>query len=118
MAIEHHARAIRLSPLDSILYNMHVGTAFAHFLAGRYDEASGWANRALREQPNYPAANRILAASNALAGNLSAAQEAMARLRELDPSLRVANLSEVYPLRQAEDLAKFAEGLRKAGLPD
>jgi adenylate cyclase len=118
MAIEQHARAIRLSPLDPILYNMHVGTAFAHFLAGRYDEASGWANRALREQPNYPAANRILAASNALAGNLSAAQEAMARLRELDPSLRVANLSEVYPVRQAEDLAKLAEGLRKAGLPE
>ena len=58
------------------------------------------------------------AASNALAGDLSAAQEAMARLRELDPSLRVANLSEVYPVRQAEDLAKLAEGLRKAGLPD
>ncbi len=118
MAIEHHARAIRLSPLDPILYNMHVGTAFAHFLAGRYDEASGWANRALREQPNYPAANRILAASNALAGHLSEAQEAMAHLRELDPSLRVANLSEVFPLRRAQDLAKFVEGLRKAGLPE
>lgn len=118
MAIEHHARAIRLSPLDPILYNMHVGTAFAHFLAGRYDEASEWANRALREQANYPAANRILAASNALAGHLGEAQEAMVRLRELDPSLRVANLNEVYPLRRPEDLAKFAEGLRKAGLPD
>jgi TolB-like protein/class 3 adenylate cyclase len=118
MAIEHHARAMRLSPLDPILYNMHVGTAFAHFLAGRYDDASGWANKALREQPNYPAANRILAASNALAGHLSEAQDAMARLRELDPSLRLANLTEVFPLRRAEDLAKFAEGLRKAGLPD
>ena len=68
LAIEHHARAMRLSPLDPILYNMQVGTAFAHFLAGRYDEASEWANRALREQPNYPAAKRILAASKALAG--------------------------------------------------
>jgi TolB-like protein/class 3 adenylate cyclase len=118
LAIEHHARAMRLSPLDPILYNMHVGTAFAHFLAGRYDEAIGCANRALSEQPNYPAANRILAASNALAGHMSEAQEAMAHLRELDPSLRVSNLNEVFPLRRAEDLAKFAEGLRQAGLPD
>ncbi len=118
LAIEHHARAICLSPLDPILYNMHVGTAFAHFLAGRYDEASGWANRALHEQPNYPAATRILAASNALAGHLSEAHEAMTRLRELDPSLRVSNLAEVLPLRRPEDLAKFTEGLRKAGLPD
>ena len=118
LSIEHHARAMRLSPLDPILYNMHVGTAFAHFLAGRYDEASAWANKALREQPNYPAANRILAASNALAGHMNEAQEAMAHLRELDPSLRVSNLTEVFPLRRPEDLARFAEGLRKAGLPE
>jgi adenylate cyclase len=118
LAIEHHARAMRLSPLDPVLYNMHVGTAFAHFLAGRYDEAIRWANSALREQPNYPAANRVLAASNALAGHLSEACEAMAHLRELDPSLRVSNLDEVFPLRRPNDLAKFAEGLRKAGLPD
>jgi predicted Zn-dependent protease len=97
---------------------MHVGTAFAHFLAERYDEATAWANRALREQPNYPAANRILAASNALAGHMNQAQEAMTHLRELDPSLRLSNLTEVFPLRRQEDLARFAEGLRKAGLPE
>jgi TolB-like protein len=118
LAIEHHARGLRLSPLDPLIYNMQVGTAFAHFLAGRYDEASSWANRALREQPNYPAANRILAASRALAGELSGAREAIARLRELDPTLRVSNLSEVYPLRRPEDLAKVADGLRLAGLPE
>jgi TolB-like protein/class 3 adenylate cyclase len=118
LSIEHHARAMRLSPLDPILYNMHVGTAFAHFLAGRYDEATEWANTALHEQPNYPAANRILAASNALAGHLNEAQEAMAHLRELDPSLRVSTLAQVFPLRRSEDLAKFAEGLRRAGLPE
>ena len=117
LAIEHHARAMSLSPLDPILYNMHVGIAFAHFLAGRYHEAIGWANSALREQPNNPAANRVLAASNALASHLSEAHEAMAHMRELDPSLRVSNLGEVFPLRP-DDLAKFAEGLRKAGLPD
>jgi len=54
LSMEHHARAMRLSPLDPFLYNMHVGTAFAHFLAGRYDEATAWANSALHEQPNYP----------------------------------------------------------------
>jgi hypothetical protein len=72
----------------------------------------------LREQPNYPAATRILTASKALAGQLSEAQEAMARLCRLEPSLRVSKLTEVYPLRRPEDLAKFTEGLRKAALPD
>ena len=118
LAIEHQARAMRFSPIDPILYNMYVGTAFAHFLAGRYDEASEWANKALREQPNYPAATRILAASKALLGQLDEAHDAMADLRKVDPSLRVSNVSEVYPVRRPEDLAKLVEGLRKAGLPD
>jgi predicted Zn-dependent protease len=109
---------MRLSPLDPILYNMHVGTAFAHFLADRYDESSAWAQKALHEQPNYPAANRILAASKALSGHLTEAQEAMNNLRQLDPALRVSSLSEVIPVRRPDHLAKFAEGLRKAGLPD
>jgi TolB-like protein/Flp pilus assembly protein TadD len=117
LAIEHHTRAMRLSPLDPILYNMHVGLAFVHFLMDGYDEATSWAQKALHEQPNYPAANRILAASHALAGRAGEAKEALARLRQLDPGLRVSNLAEVFPLRRAQDLAKFAEGLQKAGLP-
>ena len=36
VAIEHLARAMRLSPLDPILYQMQSGIAFAHFFAGRY----------------------------------------------------------------------------------
>jgi TolB-like protein/DNA-binding winged helix-turn-helix (wHTH) protein/tetratricopeptide (TPR) repeat protein len=118
LAIEHHARAMRLSPLDPAVYNMQVGTAFAHFLADRYDDASTWAQRALHEQPNYPAANRILAASKALAGHLAEAQRAMANLRQLDAALRISNLGEVIPVRRPEHLAKFAEGLRQAGLPE
>jgi predicted Zn-dependent protease len=91
--------------------------AFAHFLAGRYDEAVGWANRALSEQPNYPAANRILAASNALAGHVIEAHEAIARLRELDPSLRVSNLNEVFPLRRPEDPRQICRRLAKSWAP-
>src|SRR5207237_10922687 len=36
-AIEHFARAMRLSPLDPQVIRMQAGTAFAHLLAGRYD---------------------------------------------------------------------------------
>jgi tetratricopeptide (TPR) repeat protein len=118
LAIEQHMRAARLSPLDPTLYNMHVGIAFAHFLSDRYDEAAAWAQKALHEQPNYPAANRILAASKALCGHLTEAQRAMANLRQLDPALCISNLSEVIPVRRPEHIAKFKEGLRRAGLPE
>src|SRR5262249_13649972 len=42
-AIEHFARAMRQSPLDPFIAYAQVGTAHAHFFAGRYDEASSWA---------------------------------------------------------------------------
>ena len=47
VAIEHFARAMRLSPLDPLMYLAQSGIAFAHFFAGRYDEASSWAEKAL-----------------------------------------------------------------------
>jgi len=118
LAIEHQARAMRLSPLDPTLYHMRVGTAFAHMLAGRFDEASSWAERAFREEPNYHPAAIVKAASNALAGRTNDARYAMDRLRQIDPALRISNLTERHPIRRPADLARFAEGLRMAGLPE
>jgi TolB-like protein len=118
MAIEHFARVMRFSPLDPQIIAMQAGTAFAHFLAGRYDQASSWTEKAMWAQTNYITPIRIAAASNALAGRLAEAQKAMARLRELDPAIRIANVKEWAPLRRPEDLARFEEGLRKAGLPE
>src|SRR6266498_1540156 len=118
IAIETIACAMRLSPLDPRLWAWQFHTALAHFLASRYDEAASWAERALREQPNYLAALRVAAASNALAGRSEKAQKIMARLRQLNPVLRISNLADVTPpLRRPEDLANWEEGLRKAGLP-
>jgi hypothetical protein len=59
IAIEHLARAMRLSPLDPSLYHMQAGTGFAHFLAGRFDDACKWAERALREEPNWVPASAL-----------------------------------------------------------
>ncbi len=119
LAIEHLARAMRLSPLDPFFGMMQSATAHAHFYAGRYDVASSWAGMALRDRPNYIDALRIAAASNALAGRLEQARNVLARLRQLDPALRVSNLRDrLGPFRRPEDPAKYEEGLRRAGLPE
>lgn len=52
-AIEHMARAMRLKPLDPLIDGMQNGTAAAHFLAARYDEAAKLAEKALIEHPNH-----------------------------------------------------------------
>jgi tetratricopeptide (TPR) repeat protein len=109
---------MRLSPLDPLMFAFRNVTAYAHFIAGRYDEALSWEQKVLRGRPNFPAALRVAAASDALAGRLEKAQKTMAHLRELDPELRVSNLKDYSPLLRPEDLARFEEGLRRAGLPD
>jgi len=116
---------MRLSPLDPLTFVAQMAIAFAHFFAGRYDDASSWAEKALatsppglRERPVYHPALLIAAASNSLAGRLEEARNAIARLRQLNPTPHISNLKNQIPLRRPEDLARYTEGLRKAGLTD
>jgi TolB-like protein len=125
IAIEHLAHAMRLSPVDPLTFVTQMAIAFAHFFAGRYDDASSWAEKALatsapglRERPVYHPALLIAVASNALAGRLEVARNTIARLRQLNPTPHISNLKNQIPLRRPEDLARYAEGLRKAGLTD
>jgi len=116
--IERVTRAIRLSPLDPFTFLAHNIIGVGHFFAGRYDEASSWAEKGIQQQPNNAGAARITAASHALAGRLDQAHKAMARLRQIDPRLRVSDIRRMFPFRRPEDLARYEEGLRKAGLPE
>ena len=38
--------------------------------------------------------------------------------RELDPKLRLSNLTDWLPIERAENLATLVDGLRRAGLPE
>ena len=117
-AIERFARAMRLSPLDPRVTAMRAGTAHAPFYLGRYDDAASWAAMALQDRPDYQGGLRIAAASNAI-GRPEQAHKAMARLRQLNPALRVSTLNDVLsPFRRAEDLSRYEEALRRAGLPE
>jgi tetratricopeptide (TPR) repeat protein len=62
LAIEHYARATRLSPLGRWLVDIQSGIAHAHFFLGRYDEAASWAATALQDNPGFQAGIRISAA--------------------------------------------------------
>jgi tetratricopeptide (TPR) repeat protein len=119
LALEHLARATRLNPLDLRVSGLaDVVAAFAHFFAGRYDEACLRVEQAIRHRPNFVPALLVSAGSHALAGRISEANKAMARLRELKPNLRVGDLNDQIPVRRPADLARCEEGLRLAGLPE
>jgi TolB-like protein len=116
-AIEYQARAMRLSPLDPLRGLMLAATGFAHLGAGRYEQAVWWGQKACLEQPNFPVAWRLLAASNALYGRLDHARKAMARVVQLDPGFRASNLGQYITLARPEDLARYINAMRIAGMP-
>jgi len=117
-ALERIHRAMRLSPQDPQFFNMQTGAAWAYLLAGRYAEAQSWAQAALRAKPDYLNPLCIMAASSALAGNLTDARANLAHMLTLDPGARISNITQRYPFRHQSDIAKFAAGLRLAGLPE
>ena len=116
-AIRRFERSMRLSPVDPEMFRMQSGVALAHLVARRFDVASSWAAKAYRDVP-FVLPGAVIAASHALDGRMEEAGRAMQHLRKLDPTLRLATLDQWLPFRRPEDAALFAEGLRKAGLPD
>ena len=118
VAVEHFALAMRLSPLDPLTFVAQGGTAFAHIFAGCYDLALSWAQKAVRERPNWPEGQRLVAAAAALSGRSKEAQQAIARMREMDPNWRLSNIRKTALFRRPEDHAKYVEALQKAGLPE
>ncbi|WP_407158910.1 winged helix-turn-helix domain-containing tetratricopeptide repeat protein [Bradyrhizobium sp. STM 3557] len=117
-ALTRFAQAMRLSPLDPEMYRMKAGIAAAHMFAGRYDLASSWAEESFLHMPSFLLVLAVIAASHALAGRQIRARQAVARVRELDPNMRISNLSDYLVIRSPEHQAIFMDGLRKAGLPE
>lgn len=117
-ALDDVRHAIRLNPLDPLIFKMRAALAYAYLLEGRYDEATNQALIALGTRPGYLTAIRGAAASQALAGHRDDARRLICIMRERDSSLRVSNLSGLIPFQRQQDLARWADGLQKAGLPE
>ncbi len=118
-AIEAFQRAMRLSPLDPVHRGFTAGVAFAHMLAGQFEQGVEWANRCLREEPRFTLAMRCKMVCCAHLGRIEEAREWRERLLAIQPELTVAKYEANYAVTfPPEIVAMIVEGLRKAGLPE
>ncbi len=119
-AIKAHQEAIRLSPLDPLAYSSTGGLAFAHMEAGRYEEAIEWADRTLHSQPRYIPAMRIRLVCLAFLGRADETNDWLKRVLAVQPGLTIATwrASFAATVFAPEILARYADGLRKAGVPE
>jgi len=118
LAVEHIQRALRLSPNDPLTFSFHAAKAWAELFAGRFSEAYASAESAIRQRPGLLLYTCIAACSAALADRPDDAHRNVARILRADPAVNIARASKLIPLRRPEDNARWADGLRKAGLPE
>ena len=114
-AITHGEQAIRMSPHDPQTGLFNVALAAAHYMEGRFNEAVVFGRKAVQLSPQLSGAYRIYVASLAQAGHVNEAQEALQRLRELQPAISIAWIERYVPYTSSA-MTKFIEGMRKAGL--
>jgi tetratricopeptide (TPR) repeat protein len=117
-AIEDANVAFRLSPKDPLNVIFVGVTGLAHYLAGRNDEAISCAEECNRLRPGFVAGHRLHCAALAQSGRIAEARVALETVRELQPDISASLLRRTLPYSLPENLDKFIDGLRKAGLPE
>jgi TolB-like protein/Flp pilus assembly protein TadD len=118
LAVERIARARRLSPHDPQDFSIQAAMAFAHFIAARYEQGLASAQAAVRDRSAYRLAHCILAANAAMAGHSAEAEKAIDRVLKLNPNLRLRDARNIQNITRPEDMGRWVEALRKAGLPE
>ena len=114
--MRHIEIAMRLSPRDSFQPANLSNIGTCHFMAGRYSEAVEFQRRAVQLRPHFGTAWRSLAASAGMAGDIAQAASALSSALRLQPNLTLDWIETYHPIVRREDRARYAEGLRRAGL--
>jgi len=113
-AIRNLGRAMRLNPLDPRVFLTQSAMAFAHFIAGRDQEASEWAAMATRVKPNWMPALRVAIAANAMLGRTARAKGDLQAYQRVDPDANIRKICDHYPFQREQDRQRLIEALRKA----
>jgi len=117
-AVDHAERAIRLSPFDPLLYVPYIGLAYAHFAAGRFEEAAAAAGRASQSNPKFSMPYVLHAAALANLGRVDEARAVAEDLRKVEPELTVSTAIRSARFANPGKNAELGDALLRAGLPE
>ena len=116
-AVRSHDEAMRLCPLDPLMWAYLASKAIALVMLGKYEEAIAISHKSQRQANS--AIFSHLAEISAL-GHLGRSEEAcdaLARARLKKPDLSISYVAEALPVTDDACREIFHSGLRKAGVP-
>jgi len=108
--------ALRLNPYPPPYYYLQMGNAYRH--VGRYEDAISWYKKSLQVSPNIQMAYVGLASCYSLLGRQEEARSSAQELLRVNPKFTVEAWAKTMPYKNREKLVRYADALRKAGLPD
>ena len=117
-ALRRINQAIRLSPSDPHVFFFDMALIMPHIMSGDCASAIEAGRRAVELNPLFSSAYKGYLAA---LGWMHPTREAGAvrdRLLALEPGFSVEAAVTRSPLKRPEDIARYAEGLRRAGLPE
>jgi adenylate cyclase len=114
-ALDLLAKARRMAPQAPFMFNYLTGGAVALHRLGRFREAAEMAESAGLRRPNYFQPQLILAAALVNVDETERALAAMAAALRIAPSMTVAWLRPLIPLREETEFARLVSDLRSAG---
>ena len=111
-ALERCQRVIRLNPNPPDWYWWQLG--FAYFHLGRYEVSL----EALEKMTAPDRSHRILAATYAHLGRFEEARSEADEFMKVVPSFSIKEWARTEPYTDPNELQRYVDGLRKAGLPE
>jgi tetratricopeptide (TPR) repeat protein len=112
--IRNQEIAIRMNPRDPSIFFRFSGLALAYYMAGNFETAVLWAERAIHRAPQWYLAHFLLAASHVALGQYGEASRAVTECHAVLPGISVADVHRT-PLRDEAIMQGFQDRLRKAG---
>ncbi|MCL5778945.1 tetratricopeptide repeat protein [Limibaculum sp. FT325] len=108
--------AIKLNPRAPFYYQQNLGLAY--YLSGRYEDAATALESVLARNPHFLQGHLLLAATYAQIDRLPDAEWEIAEAQSLSPGISISHERLTGQFRDSDDMSRYIEGLRKAGLPE
>jgi len=112
------SQARRLSPSDPHAFFFDMALMMPHLMRGDYRDAADVGRRAIQLNPWFTSAYKGYLSALGHLGREREAMEMRRRLTQLEPGFSIEAAVRRVPLQRPEDMQRYAEGLRLAGVPE
>jgi DNA-binding SARP family transcriptional activator len=116
-ALRRINKAIRLSPSDPHMFFFDMALVIVHLMRGDFAAAIEAGRHAVDLNPLFSSTYKSYLSALGWMGLTREAGEVRDRLLALEPGFSLAQAVERSPFLRPEDVERYAEGLRRAGLP-